>query len=131
MVDDVLGAGGAGRDIPARRAGASPVIMFVAPRTRGPRRADCARWGGRGRGNPATGPGERQLKRPLGLAGCHKFQHILRACQLHRRSLRRPMMWPTLQKPPGTERAYTRVPGAVQLVVAAVADEHGCLGLDS
>jgi len=36
-----LWAGGAGRGIPTRRAGASPVIMFLAPRTGGetPRQA--------------------------------------------------------------------------------------------
>jgi hypothetical protein len=43
-----LPAGGAGRGIPARRAGASPVTSAFGAED--------------GWGNPATGPGERQLK---------------------------------------------------------------------
>ena len=43
-----LPAGGAGRGIPARRAGASPVTSALGAED--------------GWGNPATGPGQRQLK---------------------------------------------------------------------
>jgi phosphohistidine phosphatase SixA len=46
---------------PARRAGATAVTSALGAERRGPRRADFARWGARGWGNPSTGPGPRQL----------------------------------------------------------------------